>query len=291
MRPDGSAKWWWLSPLDRSCWKPSLVSCSAFPCSVLGMLLAVTPRPDRGGQVARGPRPMWRGGPDRSTPPTCTIRSPGVVVDVLHPSAGERPSENVAWTTSNREAQSPDRRVSMVKRVASQGMENVDIVDDLTVASVWMTLPTPFPQPDPLPPDPITPVEPSPLCYGWSTTVVPTAPTAPADPARVKATRSRQLGPILGARSSTSPSKQSDLCDTRPDSVSGPASTRAEDALYASMPVTTPSLVRAIGWYASASCSVSWAVHRSIAGRCRSAAGCATCRSRTWWSAPPERFA
>ena len=67
----------------------------------------------------------------------------------------------------------------MVKRVASQCMENVDIVDDLTVASVWMTLPTPFPQPDPLPPDPITPVEPSPLCYGWSTTVVPTAPTAP----------------------------------------------------------------------------------------------------------------
>ena len=52
MRPDGSAKWWWLSPLDRSCWKPFLVSCSAFACSVPGMLLAVTSRPDRGGQVA-----------------------------------------------------------------------------------------------------------------------------------------------------------------------------------------------------------------------------------------------
>lgn len=42
-------------------------------------------------------------------------------------------------------------------------METVDIVDDLMVASVWMTLPTPFPQPDPLLPDPITPVEPRPL--------------------------------------------------------------------------------------------------------------------------------
>lgn len=42
-------------------------------------------------------------------------------------------------------------------------MENVGIVDDLMVASVWMTFPTPFPQPDPLPPDPITPVEPRPL--------------------------------------------------------------------------------------------------------------------------------
>ena len=48
----------------------------------------------------------------------------------------------------------------MVKRVASPCMVNVDIVDDLMVASVWMTLPTPFPQPDPLPPDPIAPVEP-----------------------------------------------------------------------------------------------------------------------------------
>lgn len=43
-------------------------------------------------------------------------------------------------------------------------MENGTIVvDGLTAATVWMTLPAPFPLPDPLPPDPITPVEPRPL--------------------------------------------------------------------------------------------------------------------------------
>lgn len=51
-----------------------------------------------------------------------------------------------------------------VECVTIQRMENGSIVvDALTAASVWMTLPTPFPEPDPLPPDPITPVEPKPL--------------------------------------------------------------------------------------------------------------------------------
>lgn len=69
--------------------------------------------------------------------------------------------DNVPWTIGNRETLSPDRRVTVDSVIS---MENGSIVvDGLTAATVWMTLPTPFPLPDPLPPDPSTPVEPRPL--------------------------------------------------------------------------------------------------------------------------------
>ena len=139
-----------------------MVSCSAFAYPVLGMVLAVTSRPDRGGQVAGNRVQCGAVGLTGLRPLTFTIRSPGVVVDALHPSAGNGRRRTPLGQPAT-ETLSPDRRVSTVTCVTSQCMENVGIVDDLMVALVWMTFPTPFPQPDPLPPDPITPVEPRPL--------------------------------------------------------------------------------------------------------------------------------